>query len=95
MKITVNMILQLILINNNRKGTYHRLFSDLYKIFYVVVLMLLKSCKQHVHDFRLVLPSFLTLRFFLLFKFNLHEQSYKQNWPLEKLFNSSIITLCL
>ena len=55
--------------------SYHRLFSNFYKIFNVVVLMLLKSSKQHVIDFVFVITSFLAFSFLLLIKLNLINKS--------------------
>lgn len=48
---------------------YHRLVGEFYQILDVVVLMLFKSCKQHVHNFALIISGLLTLSFLLFVKF--------------------------
>lgn len=54
-----------------REQTHDRLPRYFDEILYIVVLMLLESGEQHVHNRVLVIPHFLTFSLFLLRIFNL------------------------
>lgn len=55
--------------------TYHRLFCDVHQVLQIIILMLLKSWKQHVQNVLFISSGSLSIFFLFPFIFNLCEES--------------------